>query len=126
MESQSGTKNKAEPHQAEGKTQQYTTNDLSPTIQEIELQSSHLKREDHAKHINDKPTTDWWKILFDALLVTFTGILAWSTIKLWQSTEKLWKAAQDQSEDMKYSIAQAQRTACYEPWECTTRDFWER
>ena len=49
--------------------------------------------------------------LTDVLIALFTGLLWWSTDKLWRETKKLAEGAEDRTKKMSDSIAQAARSA---------------
>lgn len=114
--------NKPTPKKTQRNNNQRGTDDLPLVVKVVKTLTPN-----DTNYTNEKPPTDWWKIIFDALLVIFTGTLAGPIIKLWQSTEKLWKTAQDQSKDMGKSITAMESPAKYmEENSNRTKEFFAR
>ncbi len=97
--------NKPTPKQAESKDHQYGTDNLPFVVKIVRTEPTAQKEKDNTRNSNNKSSSDWWKIIFDASLVIFNGLLAaftWglfiSTRKMWKSTEKAANAAKDAAE----------------------------
>jgi hypothetical protein len=79
--------NKSEAKQEESKYFQNAP-DKTPLVVKAPTPSIDHKKANNAERTDKQSSADWWRILFDFLLTLFTGILAWSTVKLWRCTEK--------------------------------------
>ncbi len=100
--------NKTTPKQTKGNNKERVSDSLSSPVLTIHTPSPDPKSGDQAQGSDEKPNA--WT-LFNLMLVFFNGLLAIFTFLLWRSTHKLWKASQNQSVEMRQSIAEAVRSA---------------
>lgn len=109
--------NKPSPKQAESKDHQRGTDNLPFVVKIAKTSPTAQKESDNTKNSDNKSSSDWRKIIFDASLVIFNGLLAAFTLGLFISTRKMWKStekAANAAKDAAEALPLVERAYVYE------------